>query len=324
MAEAVLLVPDTVLVILGFGCGWNVAVARDSDPRFAGRHFTLPAVHPDELPFWVASADVALVVLPPVSFNQRYTTPNKFLEALAAGTPMVLGPDLPTMAGILEREDAGRIAASMEPEAIADAIRSILELPIDERRSWRARLASAARGRALQLADRRSRVHETVLRRVEALETAQQGRPCRAAQWSSHVVGARPNFMKAAPVIRALAARGVPAAGPHRPALRRRPVGGVLPRPRPAPAGRRSRRRLRVARRPDRGDHGRARAGVREIRPALVVVYGDVNSTVAAALVARRSACRWPTSRPACEASTTRCPRRSTGASPTSSPSSCS
>ena len=147
MAEAVLLVPDTALVILGFGFRWDACVARDTDPRFQGRHFTLPAVHPDKLPYWVASGDVAMVTLPPVSFNQRYTTPNKFLEALAAGTPMVLGPDLPTMAGILEREDAGRIAASMEPEAIADAIRSILELPVEERRAWRARLAALARER---------------------------------------------------------------------------------------------------------------------------------------------------------------------------------
>ena len=108
MAEAILLVPDAVLVVLGFGRGWDVSVARDADPRFAGRHFTLPAVHPDQLLSWVASADVALITLPPLSYNQRYTTPNKFLEALAAGTPIVLGPDLPTMAGILERETAGR------------------------------------------------------------------------------------------------------------------------------------------------------------------------------------------------------------------------
>ena len=49
MAESILLVPDAVLVVLGFGRGWDVTVARDADPRFAGRHFTLPAVHPDHL-----------------------------------------------------------------------------------------------------------------------------------------------------------------------------------------------------------------------------------------------------------------------------------
>ena len=75
---------------------------------------------------WVASADVAMITLPPLSFNQRFTTPNKFLEALAAGTPIVLGPDLPTMAGILEQEEAGRVVASMAPADVAAAIRSIL------------------------------------------------------------------------------------------------------------------------------------------------------------------------------------------------------
>ena len=154
MAEAVLLVPDAVLVVLGFGRGWDASVARDADPRFAGRHYTLPAVHPDELVAWVASADVAMVTLPPLSYNQRFTTPNKFLEAIAAGTPIVLGPDLPTMAGILEREEAGRVVESMAPEAIAAAIRSILDLPLAERRAWRDRLAAVG-ARALQLADRR-------------------------------------------------------------------------------------------------------------------------------------------------------------------------
>ena len=147
MAEAVLLVPDAVLVVMGFGRGWDASVARDADPRFAGRHHTIPAVHPDELVAWIASADVAMVTLPPLSYNQRFTTPNKFLEALAAGTPIVLGPDLPTMAGILEREDAGRVVESMAPKAIAAAIRSILDLPLAERRAWRDRLAGGARER---------------------------------------------------------------------------------------------------------------------------------------------------------------------------------
>jgi glycosyltransferase involved in cell wall biosynthesis len=146
-AEAVLLVPDTALVLLGFGRGWEPSVARDADPRYAGRHVTLPAVHPDELAPWVASADVALCTLPPLSFNQRFTTPNKFLEAMTAGTPMVLGPDLPTMEELLRREDLGRVAASMAPADIAAAIAAILAVPPDEREAWRARIRAAARAR---------------------------------------------------------------------------------------------------------------------------------------------------------------------------------
>jgi glycosyltransferase involved in cell wall biosynthesis len=146
-AEAVLQVPDAALVVLGFGRGWERSVARDADPRFAGRHFTLPAVHPDELSPWVASADVALCTLPPMSYNQRFTMPNKFLEAMTAGTPIVLGPDLPTMEEHLRNEDLGRVAASMAPADIAAAIRSIVDLPAAEHRAWRERIQALARER---------------------------------------------------------------------------------------------------------------------------------------------------------------------------------
>jgi glycosyltransferase involved in cell wall biosynthesis len=142
--EAVLSIPDAAIVLLGFGRGWEPSRALDADPRFAGRHATLPAVHPDELPAWIASADVALVTLPPLSYNQRHTTPNKFLEAMAGGTPIVLGPDLPTMAELLEREDLGRVARSMAPADIAAAIRSILDVPPADLAAWRARIRDTA------------------------------------------------------------------------------------------------------------------------------------------------------------------------------------
>jgi glycosyltransferase involved in cell wall biosynthesis len=146
-AEAMLHVPDTALVLLGFGRGWDASVSRDADPRFTGRHFTLPAVHPDELPEWVASADVAMNSLPPLSYSGRYTFLNKFFEAMICGTPMVLGPDLPTMEAVLRREDLGRVAASMDPADIAAAVRSILALSPAERAAWRARIARTARER---------------------------------------------------------------------------------------------------------------------------------------------------------------------------------
>ena len=146
-AEAVLQVPDTALVVLGFGRGWETSVARDHDPRYVGRHFTLPAVHPDELASWVVSADVSMNSLPPLSFSQRYTFLNKFFEAMTAGTPMVLGPDLPTMEEVLRREDLGRVAASMDPADIAAAIRDILDRPPEERAAWQARIQAVARER---------------------------------------------------------------------------------------------------------------------------------------------------------------------------------
>ena len=101
-----------------------------------------------------------------------------------------------------------------------------------------------------------------------------------------HVVGARPNFMKAAPVIRALAARGLPQTlihtGQHYDAALSDVFFRELGLPEPD-------LNLGVG----SGSHAAQTAAIMvalegafaELRPALAIVYGDVNSTTAAALV---------------------------------------
>jgi glycosyltransferase involved in cell wall biosynthesis len=146
-AEAVLRVDSACLVLLGFGVWLERCRARDRDPRFAGRHFTLPAVHPDELPWWTASADASLLTLPPVSLNQRESTPNKFWESLLVGTPVVVGPGLEVMARIVDEVGAGVVAPAVDPDALAGAIRSVLDVDPLERAARRRRLAAVAAGR---------------------------------------------------------------------------------------------------------------------------------------------------------------------------------
>jgi glycosyltransferase involved in cell wall biosynthesis len=143
-AEATLLVPDTAFVVIGFGRWAGRSAARDADPRFAGRHFTLPPVHPDELAAWTASADLSLVPLAPVSENQRLSTPNKFWESIIVGTPVVLGPGLPVMAAMVGQLDLGRVAASLAPPDLAAAIRELLDRPPALRESERERIARLA------------------------------------------------------------------------------------------------------------------------------------------------------------------------------------
>jgi glycosyltransferase involved in cell wall biosynthesis len=146
-AEAMLLVPEAAFVLIGFGRWWARSVARDAEQRFAGRHFTLPARHPDDLPSWTASADASIVPLPPVSLNQRQSTPNKFWESTAVGTPVVVGPGLPVMNELVARYELGAVARSLEPYDLADAIRSVIDRPLAERAAWRSTIRATAQER---------------------------------------------------------------------------------------------------------------------------------------------------------------------------------
>ena len=109
-----------------------------------------------------------------------------------------------------------------------------------------------------------------------------------------HVVGARPNFMKAAPVLRALSAHSgvrqtLVHTGQHYDAAMSDVFFQQLEMPQPD-------RNLGVG----SGTHAQQTAAVMvalepvllELRPDLVLVYGDVNSTVAAALVCSKLAIR--------------------------------
>lgn len=146
-AEAVLGVPDAALVLIGFGRRAAESRARDADARYQGRHFTLPPLHPDELPEWTASADVSLVPLPPASDNQRLSTPNKFWESLIVGTPVVVPADLGVMASIVRADGVGVVAASASPSDLAAAVREVLDRPVEARTAERLRIASLARAR---------------------------------------------------------------------------------------------------------------------------------------------------------------------------------
>jgi glycosyltransferase involved in cell wall biosynthesis len=126
-AEAVLRLDDAALVMLGFGPWADRLRALDTTPPYAGHHFTLPPVHPDDVPAWTASADVSIVAVPANSLNQRLSTPNKFWESLTAGTPVVVGRDLEVMRQIVEQDRLGAIGDASDPDDLARALREILE-----------------------------------------------------------------------------------------------------------------------------------------------------------------------------------------------------
>lgn len=146
-AEAVLLAGDAALVMLGWGPWADELRARDAEPRFVGRHFTLPPVHPDDVPAWTASADASIIAVPANSLNQRLSTPNKFWESLTAGTPIVVGRELEVMRAIVEENDIGVAADPSDPEDLARALRVLLDAPAAERAARRQRALELGRTR---------------------------------------------------------------------------------------------------------------------------------------------------------------------------------
>jgi glycosyltransferase involved in cell wall biosynthesis len=149
-AQAVARLPEAALVMLGsvVNAEWDAALkARSADPRLSGRHVVLPAVHPDEVRLWAASADVSVIAVPANSLNQRLSTPNKFWESLAGGTPVVIGKDLEVMRAIVEAEGLGAVADPLDPDDLARALGDILDQPAGAYDAMRGRCLTVSRER---------------------------------------------------------------------------------------------------------------------------------------------------------------------------------
>jgi glycosyltransferase involved in cell wall biosynthesis len=143
LIEAIHHVPNAVLAIMGYGAmeaDFRTAAAADEN---RGLVHVLSAVAPTELLDWVASADVVGVLFQHDTLNNYLSTPNKFLEAMAAGVPTVCS-DHPGMGPIARATGCGIPVDPSDIEGIAAAIRSIVDAPPDERAAMRARALAAA------------------------------------------------------------------------------------------------------------------------------------------------------------------------------------
>lgn len=143
LIQAIHHVPNAVLAVMGYGAleaDFRAAAASD---EHRGLVHVLPAVPPTELLDWVASADVVGVLFQHDTLNNYLSTPNKFLEAMAAGVPTVCS-DHPGMGPIARATGCGIPVDPSDVEAIAAAIRSIVDATPDERAASRGRALAAA------------------------------------------------------------------------------------------------------------------------------------------------------------------------------------
>ena len=137
---------DTHLVLMGFGDKRDEYLTAAQSAKWQGRIHVLDPVPPSSLLPWVASADVGVMPNPGRTLNDRFSSPNKLFECLAAGTPVVAS-NFPTMRRVVIDNPSGPLGAvcdPMSPVAIADAIRSIVRLDPTEMAALRARCLRAA------------------------------------------------------------------------------------------------------------------------------------------------------------------------------------
>ena len=132
------------VVFMGYGrLETHIADAVAAHP---GRVYLLPAVRPDDLMPWTASADVCFVGQPPRTLNQKMNLPNKLFESIMAGVPVVVSEGN-EQCRLTVAEEIGSCVDIDDPAAIAAACADLLSAPLAERRALRAHCRSVALAR---------------------------------------------------------------------------------------------------------------------------------------------------------------------------------
>jgi len=88
------------------------------------RVFFKTPVKPDQIVTALADFDIGACFIPPEPISYKYALPNKFLEAIAAGLAVVIGPS-PEMARIVKTYDVGMIADGFNPRDLAAAVNRV-------------------------------------------------------------------------------------------------------------------------------------------------------------------------------------------------------
>ena len=111
-----------------------------------GRIYLLPAVRPDDLMPWTASADVSFVGQPPRTLNQRMNLPNKLFESIMAGVPVVVSEGN-EQCRLTTDEGIGVCVDIDDPAAVAAACAELLAVPLGELRALRVHCREVALSR---------------------------------------------------------------------------------------------------------------------------------------------------------------------------------
>jgi glycosyltransferase involved in cell wall biosynthesis len=129
--------------VVFMGYGRLEGLIEQAVEEHPGRIYLLPAVRPDDLLPWTASADVSFVGQPPRTLNQRMNLPNKLFESIMAGVPVVVSEGN-EQCRLTSDEGVGVCVDIDDPTAIATACAGLLTAPPQEVQRLRAHCRTVA------------------------------------------------------------------------------------------------------------------------------------------------------------------------------------
>jgi glycosyltransferase involved in cell wall biosynthesis len=127
LVTAIASLPDDIaLVLMGDGPLKASLLSQAESLGIAHRVIVVPPIPPRMIAPTLAQADVAAVLTTSTIMNHNYSMGNKFFEAIAAGLPLVMGPNKEA-SQLVAQYDLGIICNPSDPASIADAIRTLLQ-----------------------------------------------------------------------------------------------------------------------------------------------------------------------------------------------------
>ncbi|MBX2973085.1 MAG: glycosyltransferase [Flavobacteriales bacterium] len=117
-------IPNALLLIIGGGDAWPVLERMVKEHGLADRVRMLPRMPYERMMQYTRNADLGLSLDKDTNLNYRFSLPNKLFDYFRASIPALVS-DLPEVAGIVRKYDAGVVIGRVEPSIIAAEVRTL-------------------------------------------------------------------------------------------------------------------------------------------------------------------------------------------------------
>lgn len=134
--------PGCLLLLVGGGDAWPVLERMVNDHGLQDRVRLLPRMPYERMMQYTRNADLGLSLDKDTNLNYRYSLPNKLFDYFRAHIPALV-TDLPEVAGIVRRFDAGVVVPAPDPARIAAEVKA-LQIDPERRKALRQNAIFAA------------------------------------------------------------------------------------------------------------------------------------------------------------------------------------